>query len=210
LTLGPSGNASISGFLASSTAVFGREAPQGVLVHICPKPQRLEKHVQAVLWGAQPGLCTRGCLRRWEARATRSQTPLQSLCGGQGLQRARVGSRAQPGLALNCGSVRGSTGLQQAPASDHGPWRGPHQLWQDWEPGLAEGEVRESHRGPEQLPWLCTVGSRALLPGGQLQRSAFDLASPQPVPLALAALHPKLLPMRQRSTFTRSRSSSSS
>jgi hypothetical protein len=192
LTLGPSGDASSGGFLASSTAVLGQEAPQGVLVHICPKPQRLKKQVRAVIWGAQPGLCTRGCLGRWEARAAQSQTPLQSLCSGQGLLQAHPGRRAQPGLALSCGPVRGSTGLQQAPAPDHGPWRGPHQLWQDWEPGLAEGEVGESHRVTEQRPCLCTVGRRALLPGGQRQRSPFDLASRQPVHLALAALHPKL------------------
>jgi hypothetical protein len=116
LALGPSGDLSKGSFLACSTAVVGQEAPQGFLVHICPKPQRLEKQVWAMLWRAQQGLCTRGCLRgeggpeldstaesvqragvaASSSRQQGSAWPGTQLRSGKRQHRAPPGSRARP------------------------------------------------------------------------------------------------------------------
>jgi hypothetical protein len=64
--------------------------------------------------------------------------------------------------------------------------------------GLGTGIGRRGGRGEPQGARAASMavcsGKRALLPGGQIQRSPFDLASHQPVPLALAALHPNCSP----------------
>jgi hypothetical protein len=80
--------------------------------------------------------------------------------------------------------------------------------------GLGTGIGRRGGRGEPQgyraASMAVCSGKRALLHSSKLQRSPFDLACLQQVPLALAALHPKLLSRRQGSTSTPSGSSSSS